>query len=149
LGFKGGQTVAVNTLVKLKSNIDSKAFPAVAEAGAYALNHVSNQATLDIYQRRRDALVDGLRSIGWQVERPVASLYVWAPVPNPDMTSAEFAKALLEKAHVLCIPGNGYGTAGEGYVRFSLTLLGDQNGERFAEAVRRIAASGLIAAPVA
>ena len=149
LGFTAGNPDAVNTLQKLKSNIDSKAFPAVAEAGAYALNHVSNQATLDIYQRRRDALVDGLRSIGWQVERPVASLYVWAPVPNPDMTSAEFAKALLEKAHVLCIPGNGYGTAGEGYVRFSLTLLGDQSGERFAEAVRRIAASGLIAAPVA
>lgn len=149
LGFTAGNPDAVNTLQKLKSNIDSKAFPAVAEAGAYALNHVSNQATLDIYQRRRDALVDGLRSIGWQVERPVASLYVWAPVPNPNMTSAEFAKALLEKAHVLCIPGNGYGTAGEGYVRFSLTLLGDQSGERFAEAVRRIAASGLIAAPVA
>jgi LL-diaminopimelate aminotransferase len=145
LGFSCGNPDAVATLQRLKSNIDSKAFPAVAEAGAHALDHVSNQPTIDLYQQRRDRLVDGLRGIGWNVEKPKAAFYVWARVPH-GFTSAEFAGALLERAHVLVIPGTGYGPSGEGYVRMSLTLPGDQNGERFDEAVRRIASSGLIPA---
>jgi LL-diaminopimelate aminotransferase len=60
------------------------------------------------------------------------------------MSSAEFCKELLQRAHIVAIPGNGYGTEGEGWVRMSLTLMGDENGERFREAVRRIATSGLI-----
>lgn len=148
LGFACGNSDAVNTLQRLKSNIDSKAFPAIAEAGAHALDHVSNEETIQIYQARRDKLVEGLRAIGWDVPKPKAAFYIWAQVPVKDMTSAEFAAALLEKAHVLVIPGNGYGTEGEGYVRMSLTLVGDQNGERFAEAVKRIAASGLVSKPV-
>jgi aspartate/methionine/tyrosine aminotransferase len=60
------------------------------------------------------------------------------------MTSAEFAREILERAHIVMIPGNGYGSEGEGYVRMSLTLLGDTDGGRFREAVRRIAESGLI-----
>jgi LL-diaminopimelate aminotransferase len=144
LGFVAGNRDGVATLQKLKSNIDSKQFPAIAEAGAHALRHVDNSATIALYQRRRDLLVEGLRGLGWNVEKPSGALYVWARVPRNDMTSAEFAKALLEKAHVLIIPGNGYGTEGEGYVRMSLTLSGDKDGERFAEAVRRIGASGLL-----
>ncbi len=144
LGFACGNPEAVNTLQRLKSNIDSKAFPAIAEAGAHALDHVNNDDTIALYQKRRDNLVDGLRSIGWNVMKPQAAFYIWARVPVPGMTSAEFAGALLEKAHVLVIPGNGYGSEGEGYVRMSLTLVGDKNGERFAEAVKRIAQSGLI-----
>jgi LL-diaminopimelate aminotransferase len=145
LGFCCGNPDAVATLQRLKSNIDSKAFPAVAEAGAHALEYVSNQRTIELYQERRDRLVDGLRSIGWLVEKPKAAFYVWARVPSGH-TSAGFAAALLERAHVLVIPGTGYGPSGEGYVRMSLTLIGDKNGERFDEAVRRIAASGLIPA---
>lgn len=144
LGFVAGNRDAVATLQKLKSNIDSKQFPAIAEAGAHALRHVDNSATIALYQKRRDLLVEGLRGLGWSVEKPTGALYVWAKVPRSDMTSAEFAKALLEKAHVLTIPGNGYGSEGEGYVRMSLTLSGDKDGERFAEAVRRIGASGLL-----
>jgi aspartate/methionine/tyrosine aminotransferase len=60
------------------------------------------------------------------------------------MTSSQFAKEMLERAHIVMIPGNGYGSEGEGYVRMSLTLLGDKDGERFREAVKRIAESGLI-----
>jgi len=147
LGFACGNPDAVATLQRLKSNIDSKAFPAIAEAGAQALDHVSNEDTIALYQKRRDNLVDGLRSVGWNVTRPKAAFYIWAQVPVPGMSSAEFAAALLEKAHVLVIPGNGYGTEGEGYVRMSLTLVGDKDGERFAEAVKRIAASGLVPQP--
>ncbi len=144
LGFACGNSEAVQTLQKLKSNIDSKAFPAIAEAGAYALDFVSNADTIALYEKRRNNLVEGLRKIGWDVPKPKAAFYIWARVPVAGMSSAEFAGQLLEKAHVLVIPGNGYGTEGEGYVRMSLTLVGDKNGERFEEAVRRIAASGLV-----
>jgi LL-diaminopimelate aminotransferase len=144
LGFALGNPEAVQNLQRLKNNLDSKQFPAIAEAGAFALRNVDNRETLAIYQNRRDYLVDGLNSIGWKVEKPKASFYVWARVPRPDMSSAEFAKQLLEKAHIVAIPGNGYGDQGEGYVRFSLTLLGDQNGERFQEVARRIKEAGIL-----
>jgi LL-diaminopimelate aminotransferase len=147
LGFALGNPDAITTLNKLKSNIDSKQFPAIAQAGAYALTSVDNAETIARYQKRRDILCDGLNAIGWKVEKPKASFYIWARVPVPGMSSAEFAGEVLKKAHIVCIPGNGYGTEGEGYVRLSLTLLGDKNGERFEEAVKRLAASGLIPQP--
>ena len=146
LGFAIGNPEAVQSLQQLKNNLDSKQFPAVAEAGAYALNEVDNQATMDVYARRRDLLCDGLAEIGWHIEKPKATLFVWAKVPRTDMSSAEFCSALIEKAGIVTIPGNGAGDAGEGYVRMSLTLPGDKDGERFAEAVKRIKESGLVQA---
>lgn len=137
IGFAVGNPDLISALNKLKSNLDSRQFPAIDIAAAHALDNVSNQATLDLYRRRRDILVDGLGQIGWKITKPLASLYVWAPVPE-DFTSAEFAKLLLTEAGVLVIPGNGYGQYGEGYVRMSLTVSGDREGERVAEAVRRI-----------
>ncbi|MBC8064852.1 MAG: LL-diaminopimelate aminotransferase [Chlorobia bacterium] len=144
LGFALGNTNAVNNLQKLKSNIDSKAFPAIAEAGAHALTEVDNKHTIEMYQRRRDLLCDGLNDIGWKVQKPKSAFYVWARVPRSDMSSAEFAGEILKKANIVMIPGNGYGTEGEGYVRMSLTLMGDTDGSRFQEAVRRIKESGLV-----
>jgi LL-diaminopimelate aminotransferase len=147
LGFALGNADAVNNLQRLKSNIDSKAFPAIAEAGAHALREVDNKHTIAMYQRRRDLLCDGLNDIGWKIEKPKSAFYVWARVPRSDMTSAEFAAAVLKEANIVMIPGNGYGTEGEGYVRMSLTLMGDKDGERFAEAVRRIKETGLVPQP--
>ncbi len=106
-------------------------------AAAYALDNVRNDETLALYKRRRDILVDGLKSIGWKVHKPEATLYVWVRIPEGS-TSSDFAKMLLQEIGVLVIPGNGYGDHGEGYVRMSLTVQGDQNGERLAEAVKRI-----------
>lgn len=146
IAFACGNVDAINTLQKLKNNIDSKQFPAISMAAAHALDNVRNDDTIGVYTQRRDNLVNGLQSIGWDVESPKASLYVWARVPN-DMTSAEFAKEMLQRAHIVMIPGTGYGSQGEGYVRMSLTLKGDKHGERFAEAVERIAKSGLIKQP--
>ena len=137
IGFAVGNKNLVAALNKLKSNLDSRQFPAIDIAAAYALENVSNQATFDLYRRRRNILVDGLNALGWRVKKPAASLYVWAPVPA-GYTSADFAKRLLQEAGVLVIPGSGYGQYGEGYVRMSLTVSGDKNGERLAEAVRRI-----------
>jgi LL-diaminopimelate aminotransferase len=144
LGFALGNADAVNNLQRLKSNIDSKQFPAIAEAGAAALRNVDNKHTIDMYQRRRDLLCDGLNEIGWPIRKPKSAFYVWARVPRSDMSSAEFAAAILKEANIVMIPGNGYGDQGEGYVRMSLTLLGDTDGSRFQEAVRRIKESGLI-----
>ncbi len=137
IGMAVGNPELVRALNKMKSNIDSRQFPAIGIAAAEALDNVSNADTLAIYKKRRDILVDGLNKLGWKVKKPVASLYVWVRVPD-GYTSAEFVKKLLQDAGVLAIPGNGYGTYGEGYVRMSLTIAGDKNGERVEEAVRRI-----------
>jgi LL-diaminopimelate aminotransferase len=147
LGFALGNAEAVATLQRLKSNLDSKQFPAIAEAGAHALLDVDNGETLRTYERRRDFLCDGLNALGWHVVKPKATFYVWARLPRPDLTSTEFCAELLKRAHVLAIPGNGYGPHGEGYVRMSLTLAGDRDGERFREAARRIGESGLVPLP--
>jgi len=143
IGFAVGNKDLIAHLNKLKSNLDSRQFPAIDLAAAFALDNVSNQATIDLYKKRRDILVDGLNAIGWKIAKPRASLYVWAKVPSGH-TSAEFAKRLLTDAGVLVIPGNGYGQYGEGYVRMSLTVSGDKDGDRIAEAVRRIEAAGII-----
>ncbi len=137
IGFAVGNSDLISHLNKLKSNIDSRQFPAIDIAAAYALENVSNKPTLDLYTKRRDILAEGLNELGWKVKKPAASLYVWAKVPD-GYTSADFAKILLTDAGVLVIPGNGYGEYGEGYVRMSLTVSGDKNGDRMAEAVKRI-----------
>ena len=137
IGFAVGSSELIAMLNKLKSNVDSRQFPAISLAAAYAMLNVDNTATLNLYKKRRDILVNGLREIGWNLPKPLASLYVWAPVPN-GKTSAEFAKTLLVDAGILVIPGNNYGQHGEGYIRMSLTVAGDKDGERVAEAVRRI-----------
>lgn len=147
LGFACGNSEAVDALQKLKSNLDSKQFPAIAEAGAFALDKVDNLESQRIYQARRDALCAGLKKIGWEVTAPKASFYIWAKVPNPEMTSAEFAKELLQRAHVVVVPGTGYGSEGEGYVRMSLTMNSAESGELIDEVIRRIEQCGLIKTP--
>jgi LL-diaminopimelate aminotransferase len=137
IGFAAGNPDAIATLNRLKSNIDSKQFAAIDRAAAWAMLHANNDVTLDLYRRRRDILVEGLNALGWRLEKPRAAFYVWIPVP-PGYTSMSFARALLEQAGVLAIPGVGYGEHGEGYVRMSLTVAGDRNGERIQEAVDRI-----------
>jgi len=108
IGFAVGNADLISALNKLKSNVDSRQFPAISLAAGHALLNVDNSATIALYQKRRDILVDGLNEIGWRVPKPKASLYVWAPVPA-GQTSADFAKTLLQDAGVLLIPGNGYG----------------------------------------
>ncbi|MEX2244525.1 MAG: aminotransferase class I/II-fold pyridoxal phosphate-dependent enzyme, partial [Fimbriimonadaceae bacterium] len=106
IGFAIGNPDAVASLQRLKSNIDSKQFPAVAEAGAHALRSVDNSSTMEIYQKRRDYLCDGLREIGWDVPKPKATLFVWARVPRPDMTRAEFCAPHIQNTGNVCVPGN-------------------------------------------
>lgn len=140
VGFAAGNADLVGILGKLKSNLDSKGFMALSAAAAYALNEQADSldATLALFTRRRDALVDGLNAAGWKIPKPKATFYVWAPVPGGG-SSIMWAKRLLEEAGVLVIPGVGYGAYGEGWFRMSLTVSGDKNGELLAEAARRIA----------
>ena len=135
LGFAVGNKDIVAGLAKVKSNIDSGCFFAIQWAGVAALKNYDRhiKSVLKIYEERRDCLVDGLNSIGWRVEKPKATFYVWTRVPSR-YTSAAFAKELLEKCDIVATPGNGFGENGEGYVRFALTV--DKN--RIKEAVRRI-----------
>jgi LL-diaminopimelate aminotransferase len=139
LGYAVGNAGAVSALEKMKANVDSGVWFAVQRAGIAALTGPQDcvDRTRAIYQRRRDLLVDGLNAAGWNVPKPQATCYVWAPVPG-GCTSAGMAEALLRDAGVLATPGSAYGRRGEGYVRFSLTVQGDRQEERIVEAVARI-----------
>ncbi|MGC8668052.1 MAG: LL-diaminopimelate aminotransferase [Chthonomonadales bacterium] len=143
IGVAVGNAEAIAALNKLKSNIDSKQFAAVSRAAAFAIRNLNNQPTLELLRARRDILVNGLRALGWDVPCPQATFYIWAPVPTGEK-SIPFAGRLLEEAGVLVIPGIGYGQYGEGYVRMSLTVMGDRQGERCAEAVERIRRAGIL-----
>jgi len=135
LGFAVGNKDLIAGLAKVKSNIDSGAFFAIQRAGAVALKNYDKHinTVLKVYEERRNILVDGLKSLGWDIERPKGTFYVWTRVPAR-YTSATLAKALLEKCDIVATPGNGFGDAGEGYVRFALTV----DKRRIAAAVERI-----------
>jgi LL-diaminopimelate aminotransferase len=122
IGFAVGNADVIAGLRKVKSNLDSGAFQAVQEAAIAAM--MGPQDTVEVlknlYSERRDALVDGLRSIGWSVDKPKATFYVWAPVPDGS-SSLEFSMRLLD-AGIVATPGIGFGDHGEGYIRFALTV---------------------------
>jgi len=136
IGFACGNRELIEALAKVKSNIDSGVFFAIQAAGVTALENYDRHinSVTRIYEERRDILVDGLNKIGWAVEKPKATFYVWTRVPAR-YTSATFVKALLEKADIVATPGNGFGEHGEGYIRFALTV----DKRRIKEAVERIA----------
>ena len=123
IGMAVGNEMMVNALKTVKSNMDSGIPQAIQYAAIEALTGPQDciQEHNAIYQRRRDLVVDMLRSIGLEAEPPKASLYVWAKVPE-GYTSVDFANDLLEQVGVVVTPGVGYGKNGEGYVRLSLTI---------------------------
>ena len=126
VGWAMGGVEYVAALSKCKSNVDSGTFMAIqraAIAGLDAFEEWVPQMQAE-YQRRRDALIDGLNALGWELEKPKAAFYVWVPVP-PGYTSESFATALLRDCTVLAIPGGVYGEYGEGFVRMSLTIKGE------------------------
>ena len=135
IGFVAGNADAVKTLTTYKSNVDSGAFQAVQYAAIAGLKHPADvvEELKEIYAARRDILVGGLNSMGWDLPMPQATFYVWAPVPS-GYTSASFAEYILEKAGVIITPGNGYGEYGEGYFRATLT----QEAGRMQEAIDRM-----------
>ncbi|MBI5017451.1 MAG: LL-diaminopimelate aminotransferase [Deltaproteobacteria bacterium] len=135
IGFAVGNAGVIGGLGKIKTNVDSGLFEAIQIAGIEALegDQAPQAALREMYRARRDVLIGGLRSAGFDVVAPEATFYVWIPVPAPH-TSSAFAKLLLEKVGVVATPGNGFGEAGEGYVRMTLCLPEG----RLQEAVERI-----------
>ena len=136
IGWACGNPTLLAALAKVKSNFDSGIFTAVQVAGIAALRSdpkLIDQMRKD-YQDRRDVFIKGLGDIGWTIRPPQAAFYVWAPIPREFKTSMETAKVFLEKADIVATPGNGFGPAGEGYIRMALTLPK----ERLLQAVDRL-----------
>jgi LL-diaminopimelate aminotransferase len=137
-GLVAGNAELVERYRQLKTNLDSGLFEALQRAAAVALTDARDfpRQMSEVYQRRRDLLVEALAQIGLDVEPPKATPYFWVRVPEGH-TSASFASLVLDQANVVVSPGPGYGPSGEGFVRLSLTVPD----ERLEEAVRRIESS--------
>lgn len=136
IGFAVGNAGVLEALGRIKTNIDYGVFNVVQEAGIAALNGPQDfvRENAEAYRRRRDVLVDGLVSLGWDMPKPQASMFVWAPIPQGFKSSREFAMQLLHKTGVLVIPGTAFGKSGEGYVRIALVREEDV----LREAVHRV-----------
>lgn len=127
-GFVAGNASAVSALNTVKENIDNGSPRAIQYAAAAALDR-ADQLLPEInavYQRRRDLVVSALNSNGWSIEKPKATIYIWAPVPKKyDGASGQFVADLLDKTGVMVTPGRGYGQWGEGFFRISLSYGDD------------------------
>lgn len=138
LGFACGNPRMIHALARVKSYLDYGVFQPIQIAGIVALEgpQACVGEIVETYRRRRDTLVNGLTRLGWPVRRPQATMFVWAPVPEPfrGLGSLEFAKLLLAEARVAVAPGIGFGADGEGHVRFALV----ENEHRIRQALRGI-----------
>jgi alanine-synthesizing transaminase len=136
VGFLLGNADVVAALAKLKSYLDYGTFQPIQIAATVAMNEASDypKEVNELYWGRRDALCDGLNSIGWHIDKPLGTMFVWARIPEPyqEMGSLDFAKFLVQEAQVAVSPGVGFGPGGEGYVRFALI----ENEQRIHQAIR-------------
>jgi LL-diaminopimelate aminotransferase len=136
IGMAVGNAKAVAALGLIKDNVDSGVLRAVQFAGAKALRDLPEygaKISQEIYKPRMDRVIGTLNKIGWNLQAPKATFYIWAPVPDGfEGSSAKFAEHLLETAGVVVTPGRGYGEAGEGYFRISLTYPGCSPGRSHA-----------------
>ena len=135
IGMAVGNSDLISGLAQVKSNVDSGVFQAVQEAGVEALRLADEvvEPSRRVYQERRDILVSGLHAAGFECEKPRATFYVWVSVPK-GLTSTQLTAKLLDEAGVVTTPGNGFGAAGEGYIRLTLCV----NKDRLKEGVERI-----------
>ncbi len=140
VGFVVGCAQGIKGLGQVKTNVDSGVFKAIQKAAiaAYSTTEAELQAVMSVYQKRRDIIIQGLQSLGWSIEAPKATLYVWAKVPQ-GYTSTEFVTLLLDKCGIIVPPGNGYGESGEGFFRIALTVPD----ERMHEAIKRMKDAGI------
>jgi alanine-synthesizing transaminase len=138
VGFAAGNPEMLTALARLKSYFDYGVFQPIQIAAIIALNE--DQACVreisDIYRRRRDTLIHGLKRVGWEIEKPKGTMFVWAEIPKDfqKMGSLDFTKFLLREGKVAVSPGIGFGECGEGFVRFALV----ENEPRIKQAVKGI-----------
>ncbi|EKE03507.1 MAG: hypothetical protein ACD_20C00196G0003 [uncultured bacterium] len=140
IGWAAGGAKPMKALGTIKNNIDSGAFKAIQRAGINALG--SPQSEIDslneMYKRRRDVMIEGLKELGWNIDPCLATFYLWIPTPK-GMSSVDFAELMLEKTHVIVPPGNGWGEAGEGFFRIALTV----DEEKLKEVIQRMKNAGI------
>ncbi|MDC3268406.1 aminotransferase class I/II-fold pyridoxal phosphate-dependent enzyme [Gammaproteobacteria bacterium] len=138
VGFCCGNSELVQALTKIKSYLDYGTFTPIQVAAIKAINDCDNEVALisSMYESRRNELCDGLNRIGWDVKKPLATMFVWAKIPEKylKLGSLEFSKLLIEHAQVALSPGAGFGMDGDEYVRFSLI----ENEHRTRQAIRGI-----------
>jgi LL-diaminopimelate aminotransferase len=139
-GWAVGNAKIIDGIRKIKSQIDSGCPIFIQKAVIKGLNEYQSERkpkivkdNIDIYEKRRDALIQGLNKIGWKTETPKATFYVWTPIPENETNSMDFVKKLINVG-VILTPGEGFGEYGQGYVRFALT----QPIEKIKEAIERI-----------
>ncbi|MBN1913396.1 MAG: LL-diaminopimelate aminotransferase [Candidatus Omnitrophica bacterium] len=135
IGWACGNSRLVSALAKVKSNLDSGIFQAIQAAGVSALETPAEEAEgiCGLYQQRRDVLVPGLKSLGFEFEVPKATFYLWIRTPHKT-SSVDFSKTILDRADIVVTPGVGFGKYGEGYIRMALTVPE----ERIVEALSRL-----------
>jgi alanine-synthesizing transaminase len=138
MGFAVGNERLIAALARVKSYLDYGAFTPVQVAAAAALNGPQDcvEEIRRVYKARRDCVVESFGRAGWPIPVPAASMFAWAPIPEPfhELGSVEFAKMLIDEADVAVSPGLGFGEYGEGYVRIALV----ENEHRIRQAARGI-----------
>jgi len=138
VGFCVGNSHLIGALTRLKSYYDYGIFQPIQIASIIALNELQENVKeiVGIYHKRRDTLIEGLNRAGWVIEKPKATMFIWAKIPDEfsEMGSLGFSKLMLKEAKVAVSPGIGFGDCGEGYVRFALV----ENEHRINQAVRGI-----------
>jgi LL-diaminopimelate aminotransferase len=142
IGFALGNAEMIAKLKALKSNLDYGMFLPIQKAAAAALTGPQDcvETTRRAYERRRDVLVDGLNRIGWPIEKPKATMFVWARIPEAFPDSETFTRELLKRAGVLVTPGAAFGPSGEGHVRIALV----QDEDEMRDVVRAVEESGIL-----
>lgn len=142
IGFALGNKDVISMLKALKSNLDYGMFLPIQKAAVAALTGPQDcvETTRLAYEKRRDVLVDGLNSIGWKIDKPKATMFVWAKIPEPFTNSEAFTLELLKRTGVLVTPGSAFGPSGEGHVR--IALVQDEDEMRYA--VHSIDESGIL-----
>jgi len=142
IGFCIGNAEIVSRLKILKSNIDYGMFLPFQKAAIAAITGNQNcvEETKKAYERRRNILCDGFNAIGWKIEKPEATMFVWAMIPSHYQKSMDFAMDMVEKAGVIVTPGSAFGPSGEGYVRIALV----QDEEMLQKAIQAVDESGIL-----
>jgi alanine-synthesizing transaminase len=138
MAFLVGNPEVVGALAKLKSYLDYGTFQPIQIAATVTMNEASDypKEINAVYESRRNALIDGLSRIGWEVEKPRGTMFAWAPIPEAyaELGSIEFAKLIVNECDVALSPGVGFGPGGDGFVRFALI----ENEQRIVQAVRQL-----------
>ncbi|MCE2928412.1 MAG: LL-diaminopimelate aminotransferase [Candidatus Caenarcaniphilales bacterium] len=142
LGWVLGNQDAIKAIAQVKTNVDSGVFKAIQKAGIRGLQIPQNDIEKrndDVYDSRRKAIVEGLRSLGWTIEAPKATMFVWAPIPRSYNSSSDFCEKLLDECGIVVSPGNAFGTYGEGFFRIAMTT----DVPRIQEAFSRLKDAGI------